>query len=197
MLYLCPLWRLGYWRKRGNLFCKTDHESLQNRPREPSKGFMDMVRQPSDMQQTTIKPEAMNPWSHEAWSHEAMKPEFIMKIWIYWMFYDHLSVHSPLSWLNWVDKDDWWGWLERKARGPSIYQQEACRSDRSAIYNWLSGHRKFTKSQFKHCSKSRIWHLGNHIWSLFAQIHRKSWPKVKSDQIGVCSNIAQNHSSSL
>ena len=30
-------------------------------------------------------------------------------------------------------------------------------------------------SQFDHCSKSLIQHLGNHIWSLFAPIHMKSW----------------------
>ena len=115
-------------------------------------------------------------------------------------------------------------------------KQEACRPDSYAFYNWLSDHSKFTKSQFKHCSKSFIWPLGSHIWSLFAQIHNKkltkieirsswsrfehcsesliwplrnhiwslfapihmkSWPKSKLGQVGVGSNIVQNHSSSL
>ena len=38
--------------------------------------------------------------------------------------------------------------------------------------------------------------IGSLIWSLFATIHMKSWPKVKLVQIQVSSNIAQNHSSS-
>ena len=52
---------------------------------------------------------------------------------------------------------------------------------------------------FKHCSKSLIWPLGSHSWSLFAQIHTcmKCLPKVKSGQIGVDSNITQNHTSSI
>ena len=46
------------------------------------------------------------------------------------------------------------------------------------VYNWLSGHRKFTKSEirsswswFEHCSKSFIQPPESHIWSLFATIH--------------------------
>ena len=119
---------------------------------------------------------------------------------------------------NWNKLIDW------------LLKQEACRPDSSAIYNWLSGHRKLIKGAVKHCSKSLIWPLGSHIWSLFAQIHMKSWPKSKlgqigfehcwesliwpigsliwslfapihmkswskSGQVGVGSNIAQNHSS--
>ena len=60
-------------------------------------------------------------------------------------------------------------------------------------------HEKFIKrvirsiwNQYKHCSKSFI--LPYHIWSLFATIHKKSWPNVKIYQIGVGSDIAQNHS---
>ena len=75
-------------------------------------------------------------------------------------------------------------------------QQEACRLDSSAIYNWLSGNRTFTKSQIKHCSQSFIWPRWGRIWSLFSQIHRKSWLKSKLGQVGVGSNIAQNHLSS-
>ena len=56
-------------------------------------------------------------------------------------------------------------------------RQEACRPDSSAIYNWFSGHKKNTKSQFKYCSKSLIWPLESHIWPLFSQIHMKSWKK--------------------
>ena len=36
-------------------------------------------------------------------------------------------------------------------------------------------------SRFEHCSKSIIWPLVSLIWSLFAQIHRKNWPKSKID----------------
>ena len=52
-------------------------------------------------------------------------------------------------------------------------------------------------SQVEHCSKSLIWPLGSHIWSLFAPIHMKSLQKVKSGKVVVSSNIAQNNSSSL
>ena len=52
-------------------------------------------------------------------------------------------------------------------------------------------------SRFEHCSKSLIWPLGSHLWSLFTQIHMKSWPNSKLRKVGVGSNIAQNHSSSL
>ena len=51
-------------------------------------------------------------------------------------------------------------------------------------------------SRFVHCLESLVWYIGGHIWSLFAPIHMKSLPKVKLGQIGVSSNIAQNHSSS-
>ena len=37
--------------------------------------------------------------------------------------------------------------------------------------------------------------LQSYIWSLFAQIHMKSGPKVKLCQVEVDSNIAQCHSS--
>ena len=50
-------------------------------------------------------------------------------------------------------------------------------------------------SRFRHCSKSFIYPLGSHIRSLFAPIHMTSWPKSLV-QVGVGSNIAQNHSSS-
>ena len=43
---------------------------------------------------------------------------------------------------------------------------------------------------------SLVWSIGIHIWSLFAPIHIKSWPKVKLGHVQVDSNIAQNHSSS-
>ena len=76
-------------------------------------------------------------------------------------------------------------------------KQETCRPDSFAIYNWLSGHRKFTKINFKHCSKSLIWPLGSHIWSLFALIHMQIWPKSKLGQVVVGLNIIQNHSYSL
>ena len=44
----------------------------------------------------------------------------------------------------------------------------------------------------------RITHLaiGSQIWSLFAPIHMKSWPKVKLGKVQIGSNVAQNHSSS-
>ena len=35
-------------------------------------------------------------------------------------------------------------------------------------------------------------YLGSHIWSLFAQMHMKSWRKYKLGQVEVSSNIAQN-----
>ena len=93
-------------------------------------------------------------------------------------------------------------------------RQEACRPDRgpdsSVIYNWLSGHIKFTKSQFKHCSKSLIWSLGSHVIICPNSCERltkceirsncsrfKHWPKSKLGKVGDGSNIAQNHSSSL
>ena len=75
-------------------------------------------------------------------------------------------------------------------------KHEACRPD-SSVLRIDFGHKKVTKSQFKHCSKSLNWPLGSHSWSLFAQIHMKSLPKVKSGQIGVDSNIAENHISSI
>ena len=66
-----------------------------------------------------------------------------------------------------------------------------------------NSHEKLTKSEirssssrFEHCSESLIWPIGSHIWSLFAPIQMKSWPKVKLGQVQVSSNIAQNHSSS-
>ena len=65
--------------------------------------------------------------------------------------------------------------MERNRGGKErVRNRENKRPDSSAIYNWLSGHRKFTKSQFKHCSKSLIWSLGSRIWLLFASIHMKS-----------------------
>ena len=64
-------------------------------------------------------------------------------------------------------------------------------------------HTKLTKikirsslGQFKYCSESLIKSIGSHIWSLFAPIHMKSWPKMKLGQVQVGLNIAQNHSSS-
>ena len=66
-----------------------------------------------------------------------------------------------------------------------------------------NSHEKLTKSEinsnssrFEHCSESLIWPIESHIWSLFAPIHMKIWPKVKLGQVQVGSNIAQNHSSS-
>ena len=76
-------------------------------------------------------------------------------------------------------------------------KQEACRPDSSVFRIDFLATKKVNKRQFKHCSKSLIWPLGSHSWSLFAQIHMKSLPKVKSGQIGVDSNIAQNHTSSI
>ena len=57
-------------------------------------------------------------------------------------------------------------------------KQEACRPDSSVFRIDFLATKKVTKSQFKHCSKSLIWPLGSHSWSLFAQIHMKSLPKV-------------------
>ena len=39
------------------------------------------------------------------------------------MLYDHLSANY---WLNWIDEDDWWGWvwLERKARRHKMHQKD-------------------------------------------------------------------------
>ena len=53
-------------------------------------------------------------------------------------------------------------------------KQEACRPDSSVFIIGFLATKKVTKSQFKHCSKSLIWPLGSHSWSLFAQIHMKS-----------------------
>ena len=62
-----------------------------------------------------------------------------------------------------------------------------------------NSHAKLTKSEirsssswFKHCSESFILPIGRHIWSLFAPIHMKGWPKVKLGKVQVGSNIAQN-----
>ena len=44
-------------------------------------------------------------------------------------------------------------------------------------------------SRFEHCSESLIWPIGSHIWSLFAPIHMKCWPKVKLGQVIICSNL--------
>ena len=38
-------------------------------------------------------------------------------------------------------------------------------------------------SQFEHGSKSLVWPLGSHIWSLLAPIHMQSFPKVKLGQV--------------
>ena len=70
--------------------------------------------------------------------------------------------------------------------------------------NYMRGWEVFEKnseirsssSRFEYCSESLIWPIGSHIWSLFAPIYMKSWPKVKLGQVQVGSNIAQNHSSS-
>ena len=49
-----------------------------------------------------------------------------------------------------------------------------------------NSHKMLTKSEirsslsrFEHCSESLIKPIGSHIWSLFAPIHKKSWPKAK------------------
>ena len=81
------------------------------------------------------------------------------------------------------------GTFLRKLHTKTETKQETCRLDSSAIYNWISGHIKFTKSQFKHCSKSLIWPLGSHIWSLFAQIHMQSWPKSKLGKVIMCNYL--------
>ena len=67
-----------------------------------------------------------------------------------------------------------------------------------------TSYEKLTKSEirsswnwFEHCSKSLIHPPKSHIWSLFAPIHMKSWPNVKSGKVVVHSNIAWNNSSSL
>ena len=73
-------------------------------------------------------------------------------------------------------------------------KQEAYRPDSSAIYNRLSGHRKFTKSSN---ILLKITHLASRK-SCLVIICPNSYEKltkVKSGQIGVSSNIAQNHSS--
>ena len=75
--------------------------------------------------------------------------------WIYWPPFCTLTTHS---WLNWVDEDK----IDFKKK-PNDTKYINKRPDSSAIYNWLSGHRKLTKSQFKHCSKSLIWPLGSPI----------------------------------
>ena len=67
-----------------------------------------------------------------------------------------------------------------------------------------NSYQKLTKSKirsswcrFEHCSKPLISALGHYlIWSLFASIQMKNWPKSKLGQVGVGSNIAQNHSCS-
>ena len=51
-------------------------------------------------------------------------------------------------------------------------------------------------NQFEHCSASLVQPIESHIWSLIPPIHMKSWQKVKIGQVGLGSNIAQNHSSS-
>ena len=65
----------------------------------------------------------------------------------------------------------------------------------------LFTHKKLSKinirsslSRFVHCSESLIYPLGSHIWSLFAPIHMKSWPKVKLGKVQVGLNIARSHS---
>ena len=55
---------------------------------------------------------------------------------------------------------------------------------------------KLGLSRFEYCLELLIKPIGSHIWSLFAPIHMKSWPKLKLGQVQVGSNIAQNHSSS-
>ena len=52
---------------------------------------------------------------------------------------------------------------------------------------------KITKSQFKHCSKSLIWLLGSHIWSLFAQIHMNSWPKLNQVKLELVRTLFKIH----
>ena len=51
------------------------------------------------------------------------------------------------------------------------------------------------KSRFEHYSDSLIYAIESQIWSLFAPIHMKSWPKMKLGEVQVGLNIAQNHSS--
>ena len=45
-------------------------------------------------------------------------------------------------------------------------------------------------------SESLVSPMGSHIWSLFAQTHMQSSPKLKLGQIGAGFNITQNQSSS-
>ena len=52
-------------------------------------------------------------------------------------------------------------------------------------------------SRFRHYSKSLIWPIWSHIWSLFVPIHMQSWSNVKLGQNQVGSDIAQNHSPGL
>ena len=40
-------------------------------------------------------------------------------------------------------------------------------------------------SRFEHCSESLIYPIGSHICSLFAPIHKNSWPNMKLGQVGV------------
>ena len=74
-------------------------------------------------------------------------------------------------------------------------EQEAYRPDISAIYNRISGHRKFTKVQ----TLLKITHLASRksYLIIICPNSYEKLTKVKSGQIGVGSNIAQNHSSSL
>ena len=61
----------------------------------------------------------------------------------------------------------------------------------TCITIYFNSHEKLTKSLIV-----SSWSQFEHIWSLFAPIHMKGSPKSKLGQVGVGSNIAQNHSSS-
>ena len=79
-------------------------------------------------------------------------------------------------------------------------RQEACRPDSSAIYNWLSGHIKLTKSEIRLCW-SRFEHSSKSFTSVYEVISDHYLPhfiwKMKSSHVGVGSHITQNHLSYL
>ena len=112
----------------------------------------------------------------------------------YWSVSEIDPSPPPQSWRTDRQTDGWTDrQTDRRTTDKSVLEKLRCLS--------AGGAKKLTKSEirssssrFEHCSESLIWSIGSHIWSLFAPIHMKSWPKVKLGQVQVGSNIAQNHS---
>ena len=108
--------------------------------------------------------------------------------------YSNYTQMHTYEWASWYGSH----YMRHEVKYASWSKQEACRPDSSAISNWLSGHRQFPNIHLTFSSKSLIWPLRKWYLVIICPIFfMTNWPKVKSGQIRVGSNIAQTHSSSL